>query len=419
MSFQEYLTSNEEIAFPFHTDAPGLDETGSHGAAATLPLDVFLDALVVMDQERGGTVYLNKIEFDGVDYKFHLRDDDNATVIVDTVALVDLPAVRGLMRLSYLDRSAVFVAGEGFADYMSNVVNGVPDEFGFTLPLEVAAVEMRPTSVTAIRVDDGMTIEDLIGDVSLQEGFNISLDLDEDADQVSIGAIPGDGVGKYDLCDDPEPIDFLGRINSEGAIDENGGFVLAPGTCYRAVPDASNNRILIYNDCTPCCECNDYSAMFQRVRNVFDKADALRITQDDFAAIFNSDVTDFNNLIESKRTLFVTVSAIPNDFVNNKFVTVTVSLMNRGPDLTGVKTLFALPGGFVPYSAIVSYQDVVTQLPAALLLEMPGVLEFNTTAKLVLTIRRVAGVLVAGTVTTTTTWTAGPGAQPLIKLGTF
>jgi hypothetical protein len=167
------------------------------------------------------------------------------------------------------------------------------------------------------------------GDIQLLEGFNISLTPEANPvrtdggrfkTQLSIRARPGDGLGRRPGCDEAEPV--IKRFNNIPP-DAAGDFVLDAANCYRAqrpmeltseaprqvasggaayasklttllnaVPDnlinadpvvaqairtalladpdlSAASALQLYNDCSPCCECEDFVNTYEGLRRVY------------------------------------------------------------------------------------------------------------------------------------------------------
>ncbi len=135
--FPEYLTSNEQIAYPFRENAAGLsDELGLvvHGPSAEIPRDFLLDAVIALPGAAGvGDLYLVKIQRLPVGWKFHVRSAANASILVFT--LVTVPPARTPFRVSYGRAYGVFLPGPAFGDFLAGI--GSAGAFrGHAIPVE-------------------------------------------------------------------------------------------------------------------------------------------------------------------------------------------------------------------------------------------------------------------------------------------
>lgn len=156
-----------------------------------------------------------------------------------------------------------------------------------------------PRRVTAIRVG----LITLSGDdlpIVVKNGFNTSLVADTtqltDGSRretaITFSAASGSGLGRFGGCDDALDPPIL-RINGEGPTD-NGNFLLDASDCYRvqrpvlsvlaAGPPrevrVQSNALELANDCGPCCDCDDFIAVWEAIRRQRDRyADLIATTQ--------------------------------------------------------------------------------------------------------------------------------------------
>lgn len=182
-----------------------------------------------------------------------------------------------------------------------------------------------PRRVKSLRVG----LQQMDGDIVLSEGFNIRLtpveiEAEDLVDggrlrkQLEIRATPGDGLGRQPGCEDADLV--LKRINGVEAT-EGGDFKLQPVGCYwykrpadivsevsprtaqLASPDLSvsgaaygvdltqilpfsnidtqanlrlameneTSMMQLLNDCSPCCECDDYVVTYRALSRVYNK----------------------------------------------------------------------------------------------------------------------------------------------------
>jgi hypothetical protein len=152
------------------------------------------------------------------------------------------------------------------------------------VPRRVRSFKVGPVTVAA---------EQVIFD----EGFNISFELDEqvrvDGGRFQRGvlmrALPGDGLGRQPGCEDAFPA--VRRINGIGP-DLSGNLTLDALGCYRIqrptvlsqvsprqvtfghpelTAEEAAAAIQIFNDCGPCCECDDFVNTYEGIRRLFDR----------------------------------------------------------------------------------------------------------------------------------------------------
>ena len=145
-----------------------------------------------------------------------------------------------------------------------------------------------PPRLTSVRV--GLNLLEF-EELTFQNGFNTEFQVGETVltpgkrrtTSVRLDVGPGLGAGKFGpACLEPET--SIRRINGVGA-DARGRFFLDTGGCYRisrpvlqqlsADPARSvrvrNHTLKIDNDCGPCCECDDFLAVWEAIRKLRDR----------------------------------------------------------------------------------------------------------------------------------------------------
>ena len=197
-------------------------------------------------------------------------------------------------------------------------------------------IDSRPSRVETIRAINLIPPTTLLGTgdgiVELQEGYNISIERANDANtrpvlslrpleaadenvrnvnRLIISAVAGAGLGKYPSCNDAGYVSTLNGI----APDEFGDLILAAEGCVSAerpgANDLSNgvelegslgptlecqdivitdvpNKLIFHQDCAPCCNCDDYSSLYERIRAAWDNLKASY----DKLVILNQDYQD-------------------------------------------------------------------------------------------------------------------------------
>ena len=297
---QEYLTSNESIAFPFSENAPGLlqqkDAAPVHGAAAMLTRDFLLDMVVTVPARYQARICLASIARSGPAYTFTFTTP-SGFLFSGTVSA--LPAARSMVafQASVIRITARMVSGPSFISFLEGIADGDTDSFQDRLPLEVAAVEFTPFKLLDLLV--GAT--ELTDGLVLYEGYNIQLDSapsDPAAGTpatLKITAGAGLGAGRYP-CGDAAPVGYIGRINGQGA-DAGGNLQLDSGSCHRLIPDPASSRLLLGNDCLPCCTCDDYANAVAALRKLFSQLTTARDSLASATGDVNSHITAWNTVI--------------------------------------------------------------------------------------------------------------------------
>jgi hypothetical protein len=121
----------------------------------------------------------------------------------------------------------VIVFGEALLTYAPNVVGSIyvfPDESGF---LQERTVKDNPYSrVMSVSELGDPTL--LVGDVKLEEGYNIDLEFDVANNAIRINAFVGAGLGRFCGAECDDPADCSGAIYSINGIrpDELGRFLI-------------------------------------------------------------------------------------------------------------------------------------------------------------------------------------------------
>lgn len=311
-NFIEYLTANEHIAYPFREDAaPLVDawfEVDVTNPAPTAPKDFLSDAVILVPAANVGYLYLRSITCVSLTtYTFEIRDEAGTSLITFLVDITTPPAVHSVIQ-EYTTSDPIYairlLTGPTFVDYLTKIGTdlGVGNSvvFGQALPFETGVVEFRPERVTKVRFQDGITstVYDLDQVVGLYEGFNVELEATEDS--VAILAEPGSGEGRNneDCGGSPAPSWYDTITSLQGAKpDSDGNINLKGSPCHRIQPDPANYRVLLYNDCEPCCLCEDYANVAKSLETRFDR---LRVVWGKFNSLVgtvNGHVNEYNTTI--------------------------------------------------------------------------------------------------------------------------
>jgi hypothetical protein len=310
-NFIEYLTANEHIAYPFAEDSRLLVDTWGqvNVLTPTMPKDFLSDAVILVPSDYAGELDLYRITCVSItEYSFDIRDETGATVISFSVDIATPPPVHSVIQevVTTPPVSAVrMLTGPSFTDYLNKIGTdlGVGNSavFGIALPFAAAAVEFSPERVTKVRFKDGVTdvTHDLDETVGLYEGFNVGLTGGESS--VEILAEVGAGAGKDDegCTATPEPPWYDMLTSLQGSKPDDDGNINLKGTpCHRIEPDPENHRVLIYNDCEPCCLCQDYANLAKAIELRFDR---LRVVWNDeflpLVGTVNAHIGEYNSSI--------------------------------------------------------------------------------------------------------------------------
>jgi hypothetical protein len=265
----EWESSNTHISYPFEPQVDPIDLQ-----------EVFADA-IIMDGS-GENQLIRMHEFDYGTSTIDLRYLDGTTFLIGAAESVDTYGDWAVMRFADEpnSREAMFLINVGAASpYPVSAVDAVL----------VARVVDRPAArVRTIEVTDGVTdiVHVLSGDVEFVAGYNMvitpqalsKLFDNRNANTMTLSIVAGAGMGR--VPSECEPDGTLKTINGVGP-DDSGNVNLTPRGCYRYVrPEDGysetlisilNHRIVLYNDCYPCCECEDYSRVYKGMDRLYNR----------------------------------------------------------------------------------------------------------------------------------------------------
>lgn len=129
---------------------------------------------------------------------------------------------------------------------------------------------------------------EISGDVMLVGGHNVAFNLlssssvegKRKVNNVQIAAVPGTGTGIYPDCPEGCVQGFVRTINGVKP-DVYGNIAIVTNECYwtglegtstSTLYTASNsNRVDFNNNCSPCCECNDFVKTYEGIRKLHTK----------------------------------------------------------------------------------------------------------------------------------------------------
>jgi len=235
----------------------------------------------------------------GFPTKVHKKDllvvDANDKVVFDSTKAIDYVEIPWAGRLESIEwttnnkicrvtRHTAFKPGDTpiFYDTFITPENGQLDERTY---------RANPRRVTSFKVGlVTVKAENVIWD----EGFNLSMTPQDPVSAeggrrvqpIVFTARPGDGIGRVPACEDVDPlVRRINNIQPDGA----GNFVLDTSGCYRIQrptqlvndrprtvelghPDLTAEQaaaaIQVFNDCGPCCECDDFVNTYEGVRRL-------------------------------------------------------------------------------------------------------------------------------------------------------
>ena len=396
----EYLTSNEYVAFPFRDDAPGIARVGVSPNYVTplLPSDFFLD--LVMTYYGGEQLYLKNVNESGGSYEIRLGTE---TEVLATGLITPSPA-REVVAFQNVPEGITVraVTGGGLSDYLAGLTGGL--DFGTSLPLTEAAMDAKPSKLLTLG-HDAFSHE---GVIELLEGHNVSMAYEESTSELTISVIPGDGQGRYDPCADPAPIDYVASINGK-RTDDVGKFLLgSDGGVWRVISTPGGAQLV--NDAQPCCTCDDYRKMSAFHNVTFERLRELRNELWATIALYNLHVTYFNDEVVPYLNgvlIYGSGRSGHKENHNSSYVTVTIAIHNvLGPRQLQIDHILATEAELV--DSWVTVGDVTT---VAVMTEHLLVLEKNQVAVYTFVLKGAVPPM-----TTNVAWVEDEGPRSVIKV---
>lgn len=285
-----------------------------------LPVDFFLSA--VTSYYGAEQLYLKSISREGSSFSLQVGTESEVLV---TGELPYIPSTRQVIGFRNVVEGVTFraVAGPGMAPYLGGLACCGIYEFGTSLPFATAAHDTKPNKLVTL----GYELPEFDDLVTLQEGYNVSMEFDETTNELTLNASGGSGKGRYDPCSDPIPIAYLASISGKRTSDEAGSFVLSGDPCYRIIP--GNGSVQLINDCTPCCTCDDYVAFGALYQGILEELQTLWLDLKALAEVYNADVETYNELLEEmKRPRLYGSASVGKNEHNDGHVNITATLHN-------------------------------------------------------------------------------------------
>ena len=335
----EYLTSNEQTAYPFRDDAPGLSQPGVSADYGTplLPADFLLSAVVTY--YGGEQIYLRSIQDNGGG-SYEIQIGTASDVLV--VCTVGEEASRQVVGAENVVEGVIFraVTGPSFASYLSGMPASL--DFGTELPLATAAHDTKPNKLLSLGYDV-VQFEDV---VVLQEGYNTNLEYDETTNELTLNIAGGNGLGRYNPCEDPLPVSHVVSLSGKRPEGDDGGFVMGGDPCWRIV--LTDAGLTLVNDCKPCCECEDYEAVAAMLQKLLDKLSETWTNLENLINEFNDDVEEIEDALEDLSEPRLYGSASVGGSAHNKgHVAVTATLHNPAVERVANLAIVPPPGYLV------------------------------------------------------------------------
>lgn len=266
----EWEHSNLQIAYPFE---PHNDLFGAVG---------FADALILDASNTQKRVKLEELVIDPPNSTIDIMYDDN-TQFFDGAYESDVVSFGKWVVIKFysnVERKSVTLM------IHEDEVGSYP----FVFSLSHATFVARVTEKTAKRIDS-ITVKDNVTDIThvfsepckLVAGNNLDIPLITTTAPIQrvgsvlrFNVVPGAGLGRDDGDCNPENV--LRTLSGVGP-DATGNVSLVPIGCYRETRPNTwytpNNirispyTIQLFNDCYPCCECEDYSNVYKGMDRLY------------------------------------------------------------------------------------------------------------------------------------------------------
>lgn len=293
----EWLTSNTRIAYPFVDRVT--DPVGSDGKPFS---DLVVDAYLAYPADEVQDIRLYALSDPAavsVSVEFRYAD---GSVAFNSIGSAFKKSTLGswtlLEWMSTAGAARLLLLTEKIAQFTWPVAPDNAYLVGHTLQ----PIQSFVNTLTA----EGHTYD---GVIELISGYNVDLSVvppliegtsARKRTQIQIDAEPGGGLGTYPDCEFEAPSIFT--INGIGP-DGQGNFLLNPVDCYRGQIPITNplsgppwrflpNAFKLFNDCSPCCECEDYIYVYDELlRRVYELAktvsDRFYKVRDDYRALYD------------------------------------------------------------------------------------------------------------------------------------
>jgi hypothetical protein len=349
---EEYLTGNGLIAYPFKETSIGLtaDEIGSADswAAGEFPRDAIVDFFMYLNDDPE-ILSLTYIERAGTTMTLRFTAADSTDILESSFDFSTLEAYQTLVLLQDLvdpeviNLTGALIVGPGLLTFPD--VTSITFDVGSVNLLE-SVTPIRTLALEQVNVDAVLDVED-DGVVILKEGYNVQLDatsVGEDTTQILITAGPGLGEGKVPPGAQVSPT-YLASLNEVVKANADGGVNLGQeDDCHRVVAMPSSNSLALYNDCDPCCDCDDYAGPVITMESQWQELELTRVQLYSTIDLYNTHVLIWNDeKLPSIRKVYVSGVAIKSFIADRNKHTITASVINQGPSVSG-RFVIELPG---------------------------------------------------------------------------
>jgi len=377
---EEYLTGNSKISYPFKSESKALaqssDDAATAWAAGDVPLDAFID-LQILVPGNYNTLRITNMQRIVDDVFFDFTTDTDQVILsgsipvaatpYQVVSMINNPVIPGVATLV-----ANIIPGPGLASFPLATSIDFPVEY---LHLEDCTWLTSPLRVDGFDMDAIEDVEDNNGDLTLEEGYNISLrlqqpgDLDfpdseenEDAVAILVTAAPGLGAGRVPPDASLIP-PYLVSLNSKVTAARDGTVSLVQDNCHRFVAQPSGNSVVVYNDCEPCCDCADYAGPVITMETFWPSLEASRASMLGTIELFNTHVVLWNDtILPGIRKIYITGVGVTGFVADKNKHALTINIINQGSSVPEGRVTITLPSNTkaVP-KAVLEYDKEATR----------------------------------------------------------
>lgn len=311
----DFLTSNLNIAYPFREDNLTLSRVAPaiHGAAATLPIDLIVDAHFSMPSAFTGPFFLSSITALGsMQYRFTFSD--GVIQATDVINITGWYAGPTFVNISPVDAvNGVYGKAVLYAPSVLAYVAGTVGTDVFTdLRLEESVVVSRNACVETFELYTALppvpapnTPGPITGEVQLESGYNVATEAtaaDGDVTEINLTATP-QGQAPCTHADSQYVKGLMQLLP-----DENGNIQITSGDdgCYSLVV-VTPSLFQLQGTCAACCSCDDYKNVATALELLLQRSklalDTLHQAHNDPTNGYTAGVTAFNTIIAPRYML--------------------------------------------------------------------------------------------------------------------
>lgn len=326
----EWLTSNTTIAYPF-VERVANPSTPTGPDFSNLVVDAFL---TYPEEVQKGIRLHSLTDPSGLTPAVEFRYDDNTVAFSGgSVRVTPMGPWLVLEWTSSTQLARLLLKTDAIAQYTWPALPANAWLVGHALQ----PIQTHVKSLTA-------ELNTFSGTVELVAGYNVRLTnlpandtTARGISQVVVDVQSGEGLGQYPTCSETTtPIMTINGV----APDAYGNYLVRSKECYRSEIPVSNptgdpfvivpNTLKLYNDCSPCCSCDDYVQVYDSVlRNLYTNAkkvsDQAYYVRDQLQSIVDRWKTEKE--CREEPTLEVRVTPIPGWLVGVQMI-----VRNNGKD---------------------------------------------------------------------------------------